>query len=277
MDGPFWVNQRSFLVRHLKNCGFGKEPMEAMIRSELTDMINEINSINQSDEINRSNGINQNKGIYQSNEINQNNGIDQNKPAGQSNKIIPKGNNFSKGIKINELIAPSIVNVLWWLTTGQHLSRNDEILLKFLNLFSRRSKAFQVSSGWLSAFPFLRFLAPDKTGYNLVKKINADLKEFFLVVIRQHLDTWTEGNEDNFIYAFISRMKKGDQPSIFTEEQLIMVCLDVFFGGADTTSSTLNYAFLLMLLYPEVQEKVQRNIDEHLGSIDEISYSDRKK
>lgn len=60
------------------------------------------------------------------------------------------------------------------------------------------------------------------------------------------------------------------------EDQLIMVCLDIFFGGAATTSNTLDFAFLVMLLYPNIQKKVQTYIDETIEIDKEnIAYSDR--
>lgn len=59
------------------------------------------------------------------------------------------------------------------------------------------------------------------------------------------------------------------------EEQLIMICLDIFFGGAATTSNTIDFAFLIMILYPNVQRKIQIYIDEVIEKDKSISYSDR--
>ena len=36
-------------------------------------------------------------------------------------------------------------------------------------------------------------------------------------------------------------------------------------AGADTTSTTLYWAFLYMILYPNVQAKIQTEIDEIIG------------
>lgn len=56
-----------------------------------------------------------------------------------------------------------------------------------------------------------------------------------------------------------------------------MVCLDVFIAGAETTSNTLDFAFLNMLLYPEVQKKVHQCLDEAFKDKEELFYSDRFK
>lgn len=56
-----------------------------------------------------------------------------------------------------------------------------------------------------------------------------------------------------------------------------MICMDIFFGGATTTSNTIDFAFLVMVLYPNVQEKVQNCIDSTIDKNKNISYSDRVK
>lgn len=47
-----------------------------------------------------------------------------------------------------------------------------------------------------------------------------------------------------------------------SDEQLIVLLLDFFMAGTETTSNTLSMAMLYMILFPEVQEKVQRSLDE---------------
>lgn len=46
---------------------------------------------------------------------------------------------------------------------------------------------------------------------------------------------------------------------------MIDICLDLFIAGADTSSNTLSFAILYMVLNPKVQTKVQEEIDSVLG------------
>lgn len=54
-----------------------------------------------------------------------------------------------------------------------------------------------------------------------------------------------------------------------------MVCLDIFIAGSQTTSNTLDFAFLMMILRPDVQGEVHTCLDRTFGKLEEINYSDR--
>lgn len=68
----------------------------------------------------------------------------------------------------------------------------------------------------------------------------------------------------------------GNAASIFNEENLIFCALDLFFAGTETTSTTLRWGLLYMALYPEIQEKVQAEIDRVLGQSQQPSVAARE-
>jgi cytochrome P450 len=53
---------------------------------------------------------------------------------------------------------------------------------------------------------------------------------------------------------------------LLTDEQFIVVSMDLFMAGSETTSNTMEFALLYMILHPEVQKKVQAEIDSVVGS-----------
>ncbi|XP_012880310.1 PREDICTED: cytochrome P450 2D17-like [Dipodomys ordii] len=67
--------------------------------------------------------------------------------------------------------------------------------------------------------------------------------------------------------AFLAEVEKakGNPDSSFNEDNLRMVVLDLFTAGMVTTSTTLSWALLLMILHPDVQCRVQQEIDEVIG------------
>ncbi|CAG9864107.1 unnamed protein product [Phyllotreta striolata] len=228
-DGALWKTQRSFVTTHLRNLGFGKKPMERMVREEINDLL----------------------------------------------AILKENGN--KEIRIGSLLAVSVLNVLWALLGGCRLDRQDARLSSLLDILGKRSRAFDMAGGTLNQFPWMRFVSPEGSGYNLIMRLNAELREMLMETIEQHYAKWEEDRHDDLIYAFVSEMKKANEANTtFTEDQLIMICLDIFIAGSQTTSHTLDFAFLMMILYPEVQEKVRKCLEATFGD-SEINYSDRKK
>ena len=47
--------------------------------------------------------------------------------------------------------------------------------------------------------------------------------------------------------------------------QLQWIVFELFFAGTDTTSATLRFAILYMVTYPEIQRKVQQELDDVIG------------
>jgi cytochrome P450 len=178
----------------------------------------------------------------------------------------------------SELLPPSVINILWTFTTGKRIARNDARLIKFLNLLQKRSKAFDMSGGILSQMPFLRFFAPEKTGYSLIKNLNREFHAFFMEIVNEHLETYSEEKaNDDLIYAFIKEMKAqdGNDASNFTLNQLIMIILDIFIAGSQTTSITIDLALMITLMRPELQEKVYKEIFSVLGTDGVPNYAER--
>jgi cytochrome P450 len=56
-----------------------------------------------------------------------------------------------------------------------------------------------------------------------------------------------------------------------------MICMDFFIAGAQTTSTTLDFVFNMMLLYPDVQRRAQVQLDTVVGRGRPPQLADRNK
>lgn len=86
----------------------------------------------------------------------------------------------------------------------------------FLKLLQKRAKAFDMSGGMLGQFPWLRYIMPEKTGYNMINQLNYELRDFFREKIRKHHEDWEPNRNDDLMYTYITQMKNEGQDSTFT-------------------------------------------------------------
>uniref|UniRef100_A0A1A9WS92 Cytochrome P450 n=1 Tax=Glossina brevipalpis TaxID=37001 RepID=A0A1A9WS92_9MUSC len=162
-------------------------------------------------------------------------------------------------------LAHVVINVLWTLVANKHFAYEDKRLQKLLDLLHRRSKAFDMSGGLLSQYPWLRFIAPNKTGYNIICQLNKELHEFFMETIEEHRRTLTLANaESDFIYAYLQEMKQqANKDTPFTETELTMVILDFFIAGSQSTSHTIELALMTLALRQDIQKNLYQEIKEN--------------
>lgn len=197
--------------------------------------------------------------------------------ASQINDRLTKFAEDSTPLQFGPVFAPAVVSVLWNLATGNSLEYNDSRLLHFLNLLCQRTKAFDMSGGTMSQLPWLRYIIPEQIGYNFLVRLNDQLKEFFSETIRHHHNMWHPERQDDLIYSYISEMHRNKDNKNFTDDQLIMICLDLFIAGSTTTSTTIDFLFLEMLVRPDIQQKAFNYLEAAIPSNQTIVYADRLK
>ena len=83
-------------------------------------------------------------------------------------------------------------------------------------------------------------------------------------IVKQHKETFDEDNLRDFVDVYLKEMRTTPDAS-FTEEELLVVAMDMFTAGSETTSTTLAWAVCYMITHPEVQARVQAEIDAVLG------------
>lgn len=167
------------------------------------------------------------------------------------------------------LLAQSVLNVLWCLIAGERIGSNeDSTLRRLLDLMNRRSKLFDICGGLLAQFPWLRHVAPNHTGYNLICQLNTELHGFFMETIAEHrrrmLDCEQRGEklpESDLIFAYLQEMQNKEQDtSSFNETQLVMTILDFFIAGSQTTSNTINLALMVLAMREDVQTQLYAEV-----------------
>uniref|UniRef100_A0A5F9D7J2 Cytochrome P450 n=1 Tax=Oryctolagus cuniculus TaxID=9986 RepID=A0A5F9D7J2_RABIT len=186
---------------------------------------------------------------------------------------------FKGALLDNTLLFHSVTsNIICSIVFGKRFDYKDPVFLRLLDLFfqsfslisSFSSQVFELFSGFLKHFP-----GTHRQIYRNLQEINT----FITQSVEKHRATLDPSNPRDFIDVYLLRMEKdkSDPSSEFHHQNLILTVLSLFFAGTETTSTTLRYGFLLMLKYPHVTERVQKEIEQVIGSHRPPALDDRAK
>lgn len=107
----------------------------------------------------------------------------------------------------------SVINVLWAMIAGRRYSIDDAKLKRLMEIIHDAFKAADISGGMLNQLPFLRFIAPEQTGYRKLKKVLVNLWEFLEETISEHRQTVCLSHARDLIDAFLQKMQLQVDPS----------------------------------------------------------------
>lgn len=129
----------------------------------------------------------------------------------------------------------------------------------------------------LNAIPVLLHI-PGMTS-KVLPKLNSFITLMDKMLI-EHKKSWDPAQPPrDMTDAFLAEMQKakGNPESSFNDENLRMVVINLFMAGIVTTSSTLSWALLLMILHPDVQRRVHQEIDEVIGQVRRPEMADQAR
>ncbi|XP_073940700.1 cytochrome P450 2D17-like [Castor canadensis] len=168
----------------------------------------------------------------------------------------------------NALLNKAVCNVIASLIYALRFEYDDPRLVKLLDLLEENMKEESgILPELLNAVPVLLRIP------GLPGKVFPGQKAFFVLLdelLTEHRMTWDPAQPPRDLTdAFLAEVEKakGHPESSFNDENLRMVVADLFTAGMVTTSTTLAWALLLMTLHPDVQRRVQQEIDEVIGQV----------
>lgn len=160
-----------------------------------------------------------------------------------------------------------ILNTLWLMMAGIRYSRENKDLKRLQSLLHELFASIDMMGALFSHFPFMRFIAPNFSGYKQFVEIHEHMHKFIGEEVENHKKTFNINDEPRDLMEVYLKILESNQskPDSFSQEQLLAVCLDMFIAGSETTTKTLGFAFLHLVRQPETQRNVQMEIDKVIG------------
>ncbi|XP_012995672.1 cytochrome P450 2J2 isoform X2 [Esox lucius] len=183
---------------------------------------------------------------------------------------------FNPQVIINSAAANSIVSLVFG-------KRFDYGTTDFQDLLQLRQESMLLTGHPLvqcyNIFPWLFKRLPGlRSGpHSKILSNNAKIVSFLKKEIEKHKKDWDPFDHRDFSDSYIGEIdkKKRDTEAGFHSENLAYCCFDLFEAGIETVTNTLLWALLYILNHPEVQEKVQEEIDSVIGPSRQPCSADR--
>uniref|UniRef100_A0A8C2V7P2 Steroid 21-hydroxylase n=2 Tax=Chinchilla lanigera TaxID=34839 RepID=A0A8C2V7P2_CHILA len=133
----------------------------------------------------------------------------------------------------------------------------------------------------LEIVPFLRFFP--NPGVRRLKQVVEARDHIVQQQLRQHKESLVAGQwRDMLDYMLqgLGQSRKDWGSGQLREGHVHMAMVDLFIGGTETTATTLSWAVAFLLHHPEMQRRLQEELDLELGpgcSASQLPYKDRMR
>jgi len=172
--------------------------------------------------------------------------------------------NCKQDFHVQSTMSIPVINVLWRMVASKRFQMDDT---KSMNIMV----ALTASAGTSSSLRRFLSMIPGCNKYfvgNLAGKFREivdKLYSMFRDSIKDHRETLDPAAPRDFIDFYLLEIERNNNEN-FSEDQLLVIILDLFLAGAETTSTSLKWAILFMTLNQEVQDKCRAEIFEVVGT-----------
>jgi cytochrome P450 len=164
-------------------------------------------------------------------------------------------------VSLDKVFNSAALNIVWNLIAAERFDYDDQKMLQlmeYVDNFMQLGK--DVIGKPLSMIPALRFVPPYRGLVNRLSARLAAFRDFISSAVATRKGLYDCQDPACYIDMFLNRAAE-DETGVFTERQLIYNCIELFLAGSETTSKSLQYAVACLILHPEVQDRIQAELD----------------
>ncbi|NXL90454.1 CP1A4 protein, partial [Alectura lathami] len=170
----------------------------------------------------------------------------------------------------------SVANVICAMCFGKRYDHNDQELLSVVNLNNDFGDV--AASGNPSDFiPLLRYL-PSRT-MAAFKDVNERFNSFIQKIVQNHYTTFNKEHIRDITDSLIGHCQEKkageDAHGQLSDKSIIAIVNDLFGAGFDTVTTALSWCLMYAALYPDIQKRIQAELDQAIGQERRPRLSDR--
>ncbi|XP_078041055.1 putative cytochrome P450 303a1 [Augochlora pura] len=302
VDENLWIEQRRFVLKQLREFGFGRKSMATIIEEEAQGLVQhfkkqisiEVNGKIQSQRVEMKTKCNgdryddekmyklietdaRKKSEQRANTRKQLRAADLYVDANEYAEVrAMAGSNPGVVVPMHDAFGITVLNTLWRMMAGKRFNVDDEELTYLQRILTKLLTEIDMIGAPFGHFPILRFIAPEMSGYKPFLETHQQLWKFLKDELENHKNTFTSDSPRDLMDVYLTVLKSNKCSSTFSEAQLLAICVDLFMAGSETTSKALAFCFLYLVLLPEVQNKAHEEIDRVIGRKRPPTLEDRK-
>ena len=178
-------------------------------------------------------------------------------------------NETGKPIKLKNRTNGAVSNTLWQILNGEKSDLNDPQMMRVFNSTSTFIEDNNLA-GPIFLFPWLRRFPIIKSIFEKARSSPQEMRKVTSKSIQSHIESYDGEIERDFIDCYLKKMNetKDEKSSFYKgngEGNIQRTVMDLFGAGSETTSSVITFAINYLIRYPEIQQRVQEEIDNVIG------------
>ncbi|XP_019619827.1 PREDICTED: cytochrome P450 2U1-like [Branchiostoma belcheri] len=161
-------------------------------------------------------------------------------------------------------VTVAVANVICSMLMGKRYDYRDETFRELADALVTVMDELVVGQ-IINVFPLLRFVpVVNRASINALKE-SSKIAKVIRQEIAHHRENLDRENPRDFLDYCLLEVEKQEKVEGLTEEIVMYMAEDLFFGGFNTTTNTLLWSLLYITLNPDIQNKVQQELDAVVG------------
>ena len=184
-----------------------------------------------------------------------------------------------KPFDIKTCIHASTAKVIFTSIIGKR-KQIDRLVQSFIQLVEAEARLLPRVSTLLNCLPFLKYIPGDPLELNTIQ----NKFQTFQQLVKEHVVgpvlNMPPKEAATFAEMYIEKIKERENlgnETVFTFDQMDVVLRDILSAGCQTVPVTIRWAVLFLVNFPDIQERLQQELDEAIPAEKMPSLDDKVK